>query len=69
MTTTDAVGTTVLFENDRIRAWEMVLGAGESCARHLHLHDHLLVYAEPGTIRAELEGRPVIRHVEDCLGS
>ena len=29
MTTTDAVGTTVLFENDRIRPWEMVLGAGE----------------------------------------
>jgi hypothetical protein len=68
MTTTDAVGTTVLFENDRIRPWEMVLGAGESCAPHLHLHD-LLVYAEPETVRAEFEGRPVIRHVEDGLGS
>jgi len=66
---TTAVGTTVLFENHRVRVWEMVLAPGETCPTHRHLHDHLLVYAEPGEIRAELQGRPVIQHVEDGLVS
>jgi hypothetical protein len=64
-----AVGTDVLFENHWIRVWEMVLAPGESCPPHRHMHDHLLIYAEPATIRAEVEGRPVIQHVEDGLVS
>ena len=64
-----AVGTTILFENDRIRVWEMVLAAGESCPTHRHMNDHLLLYAEPATIRAQVEGQPVIQHVEDGLVS
>ena len=64
-----AVGTNILFENDRIRVWEMVLAAGESCPTHRHMNDHLLLYAEPATIRAQVEGQPVIQHVEDGLVS
>jgi hypothetical protein len=66
---TTAVGTNILFENDRIRVWEMVLAAGESCPTHRHTNDHLLLYAEPATIRADVEGQPVIQHVEDGLVS
>jgi hypothetical protein len=60
-----AVGTEVLFENDSIRVWEMVLAPGETCRPHRHVQDHLLLYAEPATIRAEVGGHPVIQHVED----
>lgn len=63
--TTTAVGTAVLFENEHVRVWEMLLAPGESCQPHRHLHDHVILYAEPATIRAQVEGRPVIQHVED----
>lgn len=53
---TTAVGTAVLFENQRLRVWELLLAPGETCAPHRHLHDHLLLYAEPATIRARHEG-------------
>jgi hypothetical protein len=66
---TTAVGTSVLFENEKLRVWEMVLAPGETCATHRHVHDHLLLYAEPATIQAQLDGRPVIQHVEDGLVS
>ena len=62
---TSAVGTDVLFENERIRMWEMVLGPGEACPPHRHVHDHVILYAEPAVMRAEVDGRPVIQHVED----
>jgi hypothetical protein len=66
--TTAPVGTTVLFENQRLRVWELLLAPGQTCQPHQHLHDHLLLYAEPATIRAQLEGRPVL-HIQDGLVS
>ena len=66
---TTAVGTNVLFENERIRVWEMVLAPGETCTPHRHVHDHLLLYAEPATTQSQVDGRPVIQHVEDGLVS
>jgi hypothetical protein len=44
-------------------------GAGGACAPHRHVHDHLLIYTEPATIRAPVDGRDVIQHVEDGLVS
>jgi beta-alanine degradation protein BauB len=38
------VGTTLLFENDRVRVWEMVLRPGEESTRHVHESDYLFVY-------------------------
>jgi hypothetical protein len=64
-----AVGTQILFENEAVRVWEMVLGPGETCVPHRHVHDHLLIYAEPATMRAQVDGRDVIQHVEDGLVS
>jgi hypothetical protein len=69
MNETTGVGTDVLFENDRIRVWEMRLAPGESCEPHRHVHDHILLYAEPATIRGRAAGQPVIQHVEDGLVS
>ena len=66
---TTAVGSNVLFENKRIRVWEMVLAPGETCEPHRHVQDHLVLYAEPARIRTEVSGRPVIQHVEDGLVS
>jgi hypothetical protein len=37
------VGTTMLFENDRVRVWQVRLAPGEQGAAHRHELDHLLV--------------------------
>jgi hypothetical protein len=37
------VGTRLLFENDRVRAWELRLAPGEESAVHRHELDHLLI--------------------------
>lgn len=37
------VGTKLLFENDRVRVWEMRLAPGESSERHVHHNDYLFV--------------------------
>ena len=50
------VGTEVLFENDVVRVWRMRLAPGETCKPHVHLNDHLLVYANPSDMIAQVEG-------------
>jgi hypothetical protein len=49
---TTNVGTDVLFENDRLRVWRMALSPGESSDLHVHLHDHVFVYANPSLMQA-----------------
>ena len=49
------VGTRVLFENDRVRVWEMTLAPGERSAIHRHDLDYLLVFFEGDRIRVEPE--------------
>lgn len=34
---------TLLFENEQIRIWELILGPGEYCLWHDHPYDHLLI--------------------------
>jgi hypothetical protein len=43
---------TLLFENDRVRVWELIMKPGEICEWHDHPHDHLLVV----TSGAKIEG-------------
>jgi predicted metal-dependent enzyme (double-stranded beta helix superfamily) len=38
-----AVGSKMLFENDRVRVWELTLQPGEESPVHRHDHDHLLI--------------------------
>ena len=49
------IGTKLLFENGRIRVWEMVLEPGQCVHRHRHLHDHCFVYTTPSLIRVEYD--------------
>jgi hypothetical protein len=49
------IGTEVIFENDRVRVWEMRLAPGEASAVHRHDHDYMLVQLEGDRIAAEPE--------------
>jgi hypothetical protein len=49
-----AIGTRLLFENDRLRVWELVLEPGESSGVHQHHHDFAFAYV---TVENELEVR------------
>lgn len=50
MSTPDAnpIATEVIYEDDEIRVWNQVIGAGETLGRHTHEHDYFLV-----TVRAD----------------
>jgi hypothetical protein len=50
-----AVATNVLFENDRVRVWEMRLGPGESSAVHRHDLDYVLVQIDGDKIKGVFE--------------
>jgi hypothetical protein len=49
------VGTRVLFENERVRVWEMKLAPGERSDVHRHELDYLLVFLGGDRIRVEPE--------------
>ena len=45
----DQVGTSKVFENDRILIWELVLESGERTPRHTHRHDYVFYILEGST--------------------
>jgi beta-alanine degradation protein BauB len=45
---TEHVGTRLLFENDRVRVWDLALGPGESLAAHIHRLDYLILVESGG---------------------
>jgi len=49
------VATRLLFENDRVRIWEMDLAPGERSATHRHDLDYVLVQLEGDRIAADFE--------------
>jgi hypothetical protein len=49
------VATRLLFENDRVRVWEMDLAPGERSAMHRHDLDYVLVQLEGDRIAADFE--------------
>lgn len=49
------VGTKLLFENERVRVWELALEPGERSDVHRHDLDYLLVQIEGDRIAAEPE--------------
>ncbi len=46
------VGTNKVFENDKIRVWELFLGPGERNARHTHKLAYVCYVVEGSTLRA-----------------
>jgi len=60
------IGTELLFENDRIRVWSMVLQPGEESPLHRHEGDYAFVYTTPSRITAFREGQePVTTEYAD----
>jgi hypothetical protein len=47
-----SVGTEVVFENDRVRIWQLRLAPGESSATHAHELDHILIQVQGDKIAA-----------------
>jgi quercetin dioxygenase-like cupin family protein len=45
------VGTQLLFENDRVRVWDLQLAPGESTGLHRHTTDFLYVVIGDGTLQ------------------
>ena len=45
-------GTTLLFENDHVRVWEIVLQPGERLGMHAHELPYCFVVIEPATVRS-----------------
>jgi len=57
---------TLLFENERVRVWELVMKPGEICNWHVHDYDHLLVIFEGCRVHAlKADGREVERDFPD----
>ncbi len=46
-----AVGTRLLFENDRVRVWDLRLAPGETTGLHRHKTDYLYVVIGGGTLQ------------------
>jgi beta-alanine degradation protein BauB len=47
----DQVGTKVLYENDRVRVWDLALAPGETLAKHIHRTDYFFIVESGGLIR------------------
>ena len=48
----EQVGTKLLFENERVRVWDLRLAPGESTGRHRHTNDYLYVVIGDGKLQA-----------------
>ena len=60
------VGTELLFENDRVRVWQLSLGPGETSPQHRHEADYVYVYLMESRIAVESVGSvPVAAAYDD----
>ena len=51
------VGTRLLFENERVKVWDLRLEPGQSTGPHRHEHDYLYVVIGGGTLQgADADG-------------
>ena len=66
-TVSPAVGTRLLFENERVRVWDLRLEPGESTGLHRHECDYLYVVIGDGRLQAaDAEGKcRVARDMKD----
>jgi len=49
---TERVATHLLFENDRVRVWELALAPGESLEKHIHRLDYVILVESGGLLRS-----------------
>ena len=51
MNISEEIGTRLLFENDRVRVWDLALAPGESTGMHRHENDYLYVVIGGGKLQ------------------
>ena len=51
MPPTEQVGSKLLFENERVRVWELAVAPGDSLEAHIHREDYLYIVSSPGVLR------------------
>jgi hypothetical protein len=49
---TERVGTRLLYENDRVRVWDLALAPGESLEKHIHRLDYIILVESGGLLRS-----------------
>lgn len=59
---TDQVGTHLLFENERVRVWDLALAPGEWLESHVHRDDFLFIVVEGGHLRHADPDNPADAH-------
>jgi beta-alanine degradation protein BauB len=59
---TEQVGTRLLFENERVRVWDLALAPGETLEKHIHRTDYCYVVAAGGLIRFADPDNPADYH-------
>ena len=48
---TERVGTRLMFENERVRVWDLCLAPGESLEKHIHRVNYFFIVESGGLIR------------------
>ena len=48
---TEQVGTRLLFENERVRVWDLALAPGESLEKHIHRLDFCFIVVQGGALQ------------------
>ena len=65
----EQVGTKVMFENERVRVWDLNLAPGESLPEHLHELDYLIMVVSGSLIRftdpADPAGHRDVQYIDD----
>ncbi len=59
---TAQVGTRLMFENDRIRVWDLALAPGEALATHIHRDDFAFIVVNGGSLVHADPDNPADRH-------
>lgn len=56
------IGTKLLFENERVRVWELAVAPGETLEAHLHHNDYVYLVPNAGVLRFSDPDNPANDH-------
>lgn len=56
------IGTKLLFENERVRVWELAVAPGETLEQHIHRNDYVYLVPNPGVLRFSDPDNPANDH-------
>ena len=66
---TENVGTHLMFENDRVRVWDLALAPGEWLERHIHREDFFFIVVDGGHMKMvdpdDPEAAPAFDYADD----